>query len=105
MVLIDNAHTHTHTHTHTQATVLEEMPPFPERESSLLSKLYQTAPWTAKLHQNESTESTTSTTPPSGFTPGAEEGYTRYMCTTAVSKLAQYIYITLSYYAHGTVLN
>ena len=152
------------------------MPPFPERESSLLSKLYQTAPWTAKLHQNESTESTTSTvtvptqdepqvgsllngpvttqiaesapvtdslistspagmcvcvcvcvwrrfpffvlvapppsstqdasesgllidvfgstpvtqpsaTPPSGFTPGAEEGYTRYMCTTAVSKL------------------
>ena len=50
-----------HTHTHTQATVLEEMPPFPERESSLLSKLYQTAPWTAKLHQNESTESTTAT--------------------------------------------
>ena len=37
------------------------MPPFPERESSLLSKLYQTAPWTAKLHQNESTESTTAT--------------------------------------------
>lgn len=32
------------------ATVLEEMPPFPHRESSLLSKLYQTAPWTAKLH-------------------------------------------------------
>ena len=34
-----------------QATVLEEMPPFPDRESSLLAKLYQTAPWTAKLHQ------------------------------------------------------
>ena len=33
-----------------QATVLEEMPPFPDRESSLLAKLYQTAPWTAKLH-------------------------------------------------------
>ena len=36
-----------------QATVLEEMPPFPERESSLLAKLYHTAPWTAKLHQGE----------------------------------------------------
>ncbi|CAI8017166.1 AP-2 complex subunit alpha-2 [Geodia barretti] len=36
--------------TDTLATVLEEMPPFPEKESSLLSKLYQTAPWTAKLH-------------------------------------------------------
>ena len=35
---------------HLKATVLEEMPPFPHRESSLLSKLYQTAPWTAKLH-------------------------------------------------------
>ena len=35
-----------------QATVLEEMPPFPDRESSLLAKLYQTAPWTAKLHQD-----------------------------------------------------
>lgn len=38
------------------ATVLEEMPPFPERESSLLSKLYQTAPWTAKLHHDEGEE-------------------------------------------------
>ena len=32
------------------------MPPFPERESSLLAKLYQTAPWTAKLHQEDSEE-------------------------------------------------
>ena len=31
--------------------MLEEMPPFPDRESSLLSKLYQTAPWTSKLHK------------------------------------------------------
>jgi len=29
------------------------MPPFPDRESSLLAKLYQTAPWTTKLHQEE----------------------------------------------------
>lgn len=28
------------------------MPAFPERESSLISKLNETAPWTAKLHQN-----------------------------------------------------
>ncbi|XP_064399538.1 AP-2 complex subunit alpha-2-like [Halichondria panicea] len=34
------------------ATVLEEMPAFPERESSLLSKLHESAPWTAKLHKD-----------------------------------------------------
>ena len=33
-----------------QATVLEEMPPFPERESSLLAKLRKTAPKAAKIH-------------------------------------------------------
>ena len=32
------------------------MPAFPERESSLLSKLHQTAPWTAKLHQEGSSD-------------------------------------------------
>ncbi|KAL5503628.1 hypothetical protein EMCRGX_G010605 [Ephydatia muelleri] len=32
------------------ALVLEEMPPFAEKESSLLSKLHKSAPWTAKLH-------------------------------------------------------
>lgn len=43
----------------TQATVLEEMPAFPDKESSLLNKLYETAPWTAKLHQqDQETEST-----------------------------------------------
>lgn len=26
------------------------MPAFPDKESSLLNKLYETAPWTAKLH-------------------------------------------------------
>ena len=36
-----------------QATVLEEMPAFPEKKSSLLNKLYETAPWTAKLHQQD----------------------------------------------------
>ena len=40
-----------------QATVLEEMPVFPDRESSLLSKLYQSAPWTAKLHKTSGEES------------------------------------------------
>jgi hypothetical protein len=40
-----------------QATVLEEMPAFPERESTLLSKLYQSAPWTAKLHKTAGEES------------------------------------------------
>ena len=29
------------------------MPAFPDRESSLLNKLYETAPWTAKLHQQD----------------------------------------------------
>lgn len=33
--------------------MLEEMPAFPDRKSSLLNKLYETAPWTAKLHQQE----------------------------------------------------
>lgn len=36
-----------------QATVLEEMPAFADKESSLLNKLYETAPWTAKLHQQD----------------------------------------------------
>ena len=40
-----------------QATVLEEMPVFPDRESSLLSKLYLSAPWTAKLHKTTGEES------------------------------------------------
>ena len=43
------------------------MPAFPDRENSLLNKLYETAPWTAKLHQ-DSRESegaeTSETTPP-----------------------------------------
>ena len=30
--------------------MLEEMPAFPDKESSLLNKLYETAPWTAKVH-------------------------------------------------------
>ena len=33
------------------------MPAFPERESTLLSKLYQSAPWTAKLHKTSGEES------------------------------------------------
>jgi hypothetical protein len=38
--------------------VLEEMPAFPaECESTLLSKLYQSAPWTAKLHKTAGEES------------------------------------------------
>ena len=32
------------------------MPAFPERESSLLSKLHESAPWTAKLHQDVRSE-------------------------------------------------
>ena len=40
-----------------QATVLEEMPTFPYCESSLLSKLYQSAPWTAKLRKTLGEES------------------------------------------------
>ena len=31
--------------------MLEEMPPFPERESSLLAKLRKTAPKAAKIHE------------------------------------------------------
>jgi hypothetical protein len=33
------------------------MPAFPERESTLLSRLYQSAPWTAKLHKTAGEES------------------------------------------------
>lgn len=36
------------------------MPAFPERESSLLSKLHQSAPWTAKLHNDTLPDSTAS---------------------------------------------
>ena len=50
---------------------MEEMPAFPDRESSLLNKLYETAPWTAKLHQQDqgtepgvTTESVESPPPP-----------------------------------------
>lgn len=42
------------------------MPAFPDRESSLLNKLYETAPWTAKLHKQDDEsggEGTQSTTP------------------------------------------
>jgi AP-2 complex subunit alpha len=39
------------------------MPAFPEKESSLLNKLYETAPWTAKLHQ-ESTAPQPTEQPP-----------------------------------------
>ncbi len=38
------------------------MPAFPDRESSLLNKLYETAPWTAKLHQTDDAENGTSGT-------------------------------------------
>ena len=38
------------------------MPAFPERESTLLSKLYQSAPWTAKLHKTSGEESVGGTT-------------------------------------------
>ena len=31
------------------------MPVFPEKDSLLLSKLYQTAPWMAKLHESPET--------------------------------------------------
>ena len=37
--------------------MLEEMPAFPDRESTLLSKLYLSAPWTAKLHKTSGEES------------------------------------------------
>lgn len=46
-----------------QATVLEEMPAFPDKESSLLNKLYETAPWTAKLHQQDQETDPTVATP------------------------------------------
>lgn len=32
------------------------MPVFPERESSLIAKLHQSAPWTAKLHKEGSSD-------------------------------------------------
>ncbi|XP_019861669.1 PREDICTED: AP-2 complex subunit alpha-2-like [Amphimedon queenslandica] len=38
------------------ATIFEVMPVFPEKDSLLLSKLYQTAPWMAKLHESPETQ-------------------------------------------------
>ena len=49
--------------------MLEEMPAFPDRESSLLNKLYETAPWTAKLHQESGSESTDTTVTPAAAAP------------------------------------
>ena len=53
-----------------QATVLQEMPPFPEKDSLLLSKLYKTAPWMAKLHggddEQEEETATAAAKQPSG---------------------------------------
>lgn len=34
------------------------MPAFPEKDSLLLSKLYKTAPWMAKLHESSTTQET-----------------------------------------------
>lgn len=45
---------------------MEEMPAFPDKESSLLNKLYETAPWTAKLHQE------TESAPAVSLDPNAE---------------------------------
>lgn len=56
------------------------MPAFPDRESSLLNKLYETAPWTAKLHQQESgaesggvADNTTEPQPAAPLTNGVTE--------------------------------
>ena len=45
------------------------MPAFPERESTLLSKLYQSAPWTAKLHKTSGEESVGGATQEDGSPP------------------------------------
>ena len=50
--------------------MLEEMPQFPERDSLLLSKLYKTAPWIAKLHESSSAESEGKTESKSQPAPG-----------------------------------
>ena len=50
--------------------MLQEMPPFPEKDSLLLSKLYKTAPWMAKLHggddEQEGETATAAAKQPSG---------------------------------------
>ena len=48
---------HSHTHIHRPRVALEKMPTFSEHESTLLSKFYQSAPWTAKLHKISGEES------------------------------------------------
>ena len=48
------------------------MPVFPEKDSLLLSKLYQTAPWMAKLHESPETqkrETEPEPAPPAKTTP------------------------------------
>ena len=46
------------------ATVLEEMPPFPERESSILAKLKKKKPGAAKvIEDNDEKKSTPKPTP------------------------------------------
>lgn len=50
------------------------MPAFPEKDSLLLSKLYKTAPWMAKLHDGPGTggqESETTEPPEESQTTGA----------------------------------
>lgn len=49
------------------------MPAFPERESSLLSKLHETAPWTLKLEQ-EGTASSGEAQPQQQLTAPAHNG-------------------------------
>ena len=49
--------------------MLEEMPAFPERESSLLSKLHETAPWTVKLEHERPSSGETQSEQVQDFSP------------------------------------
>ena len=53
------------------ATVLEEMPPFPERESSILAKLKKKKPGAAKVIEDNDEKKST---------PKAAPGKSYYIC-------------------------
>ena len=66
------------------------MPAFPEKDSLLLSKLYKTAPWMAKLHEssnptdddNATTSDTKEPTPPQTTVAGGDPSDPIYGETT-----------------------
>ena len=79
--------------------MLEEMPPFPERESSLLAKLRKTAPKAAKIHEKalppmDNVQEAPTTSPAQEPLPAIinEVNYVVYhICTCLVTHMLLYV--------------